>query len=154
MTPRRVLAIAAALLSATALVSCAGGIAGAPTSPPGDGTQLGVSTAYHATVLDDGSGPELCLGGVMESHPPQCGGPALTGWDWSDWEGHYEEASGVRWGRSGSPATTTPGSPPSPWRTQSPRKNMTGPTRAVSERSTSPRPAPSPRAAGACSTPR
>lgn len=98
MTPRRVLAIAAALLSATALVSCAGGIAGAPTSPPGDGTQLGVSTAYHATVLDDGSGPELCLGGVMESYPPQCGGPALTGWDWSDWEGHYEEASGVRWG--------------------------------------------------------
>ncbi len=96
--PRRVLAVAAALLSATALASCAGGIAGAPTSPPGDGTQLGVSTAYPATVLDDGSGPELCLGGVMESYPPQCGGPALTGWEWGDWEGHYEEASGVRWG--------------------------------------------------------
>jgi hypothetical protein len=47
-------------------------------------------------VLDDGDGPEMCLGGVAESYPPQCGGPALTDFDWGDVGS--EEASGVRWG--------------------------------------------------------
>lgn len=51
-----------------------------------------------ATVLDDGDGAELCLGGVAESLPPQCGGPPLIGWDWADHEGDFEEASGVKWG--------------------------------------------------------
>ena len=27
---------------------------------------------------------ELCLGPIAESCPPQCGGPALVGWDWAD----------------------------------------------------------------------
>jgi hypothetical protein len=54
--------------------------------------------ARWATVLDDGDGPELCLGGVAESLPPQCGGPPIDGWDWTDHEGSYEQASGVRWG--------------------------------------------------------
>jgi hypothetical protein len=47
-------------------------------------------------VLDDGDGPEMCLGGVAESYPPQCGGPALTDFEWGDVG--FEEASGVRWG--------------------------------------------------------
>jgi len=52
-------------------------------------------------VLDDGDGAELCLGGQLDSYPPQCGGPRLVGWDWSQHEGDYEEASGVRWGDFG-----------------------------------------------------
>ncbi|GAB3769078.1 hypothetical protein [Microlunatus parietis] len=57
-----------------------------------------VTTGHPAMVLDDGSGAELCLGGVMESYPPQCSGPKLVGWDWSDRTGEFEEASGTRWG--------------------------------------------------------
>ena len=50
-----------------------------------------------ATVLDDGRGPMLCLGGVMDSLPPQCSGPEVTGWVWEDHPEH-DRASGVRWG--------------------------------------------------------
>ena len=41
-----------------------------------------VSTRGIVTILDDGEGPELCLGAVAESWPPQCGGPPVLGWDW------------------------------------------------------------------------
>lgn len=50
----------------------------------------------HATVLDDGTGPELCLGMVLTSLPPQCGGASVIGWDWASVE--HEERAGVRWG--------------------------------------------------------
>lgn len=62
-----------------------------PPAPP-SGDVLG-----QGTVLDDGDGAQLCLGPVAESYPPQCGGIALTGWDWDAASG-YEESSGVRWG--------------------------------------------------------
>lgn len=65
---------------------------GAPTPVP-DGE---VRTQGLVMVLDDGDGPEMCLGGVAESYPPQCGGPALTDFDWGDVG--FEEASGVKWG--------------------------------------------------------
>jgi hypothetical protein len=55
-----------------------------------------VRTSGLVMVIDDGHGPELCLGPVAESYPPQCGGPALTDFDWGD--AGSEEASGVRWG--------------------------------------------------------
>jgi hypothetical protein len=50
----------------------------------------------NATVLDDGDGPVVCAGGVMDSYPPQCSGPALDGLDWDDvpWA---ETANGVTW---------------------------------------------------------
>lgn len=48
-------------------------------------------------VLDDGSGPQLCLGAVAESMPPQCGGLEVTGWDWAEHPEHEEQA-GTRWG--------------------------------------------------------
>jgi hypothetical protein len=57
-----------------------------------------VTTRGPVTVLDDGDGAELCLGGVAESYPPQCGGPRLVGWDWRDHRGDFDEANGVRWG--------------------------------------------------------
>lgn len=66
---------------------------GHPTEPSGP-----VDTKHPVTVIDDGSGAELCLGGVAESYPPQCSGPKLAGWDWSEWTGKFEEASGTRWG--------------------------------------------------------
>ncbi len=49
-----------------------------------------------ATVLDDGSGPELCLGAVMTSLPPQCDGLPVAGWSWP--AAGTERASGVTWG--------------------------------------------------------
>ncbi len=68
-----------------------GNIGGAPPGPSGD-------LITRGTVLDDGTnGPQLCLGGVAESYPPQCGGPDVIGWDWSAVSG-FDHASGVRWG--------------------------------------------------------
>ena len=61
--------------------------------PPADGPVRGVGT-----VLDDGTGPELCLGGVASSYPPQCDGVPVTAWDWSSLGGRFEHADGVRWG--------------------------------------------------------
>ena len=61
-----------------------------------------VRTRGVVTVLDDGSRPEVCLGPVAESYPPQCSGPPLVGWDWRAQRGgavDYEQASGVRWGQ-------------------------------------------------------
>jgi hypothetical protein len=64
----------------------------APTPVP-DGE---VRTSGLVTVLDSGGGPEMCLGAVAESYPPQCGGPALADFDWGDVGS--EQAGGVRWG--------------------------------------------------------
>jgi hypothetical protein len=97
------LAAAAALLLA-ALAGCAditspggsGSIVG-PDAPPSaiaaDGEVLGLGTVLQR----DGEEPELCLSGVAESYPPQCGGPPVSGWDWGTVEGD-ETASGVTWG--------------------------------------------------------
>ena len=67
------------------------------TPPPAAVPSGQVRTADLATVMDTGS-PELCLGPVAESYPPQCGGPPLLGWDWADHDGTYDEQGGVRWG--------------------------------------------------------
>jgi hypothetical protein len=63
--------------------------------PAADGP---VTTDRPVTVLDDGHGAQLCLGGQLDSYPPQCGGPRLVGWDWVEHEGAFEQANGVRWG--------------------------------------------------------
>ncbi|GAA2143160.1 hypothetical protein GCM10009844_15270 [Nocardioides koreensis] len=56
-----------------------------------------VSTRTLATVMDTGD-PELCLGPVAESYPPQCRGIPLKGWDWADQHGRFETSGDVRWG--------------------------------------------------------
>ena len=56
-----------------------------------------VATRQPATVMDTGS-PELCLGAVAESYPPQCRGIPLVGWSWRDQAGHFERSGNVRWG--------------------------------------------------------
>lgn len=50
------------------------------------------------TVLQQGDNdPQLCLGAIRESYPPQCSGPTIHGWDWS-LARHSETASTVTWG--------------------------------------------------------
>jgi hypothetical protein len=62
---------------------------------PGDADPLYTATA---TVLESPEhGPQLCLGGVRTSYPPQCGGPDLIGWDWDAVDG-VERANGISWG--------------------------------------------------------
>lgn len=67
-----------------------------PSAPVPDGE---VRTPGLAIVMDaEGErGPELCLGPVAESYPPQCGGPAMAGWSWADHPMH-EKVGKVRWG--------------------------------------------------------
>jgi hypothetical protein len=51
----------------------------------------------NGTVLEaPQGGPQLCLGGIAESLPPQCSGLPIDGWDWDLVEGE-ESASGTRW---------------------------------------------------------
>ena len=59
-----------------------------------------VTTRGPVTVIDEGKGQgaKLCLGAVLTSLPPQCGGPTLVGWNWADHDGEYERSRGVRWG--------------------------------------------------------
>jgi hypothetical protein len=67
-----------------------------PTSvPPPEGEVVGVGT-----VMDTGdeTGPELCLGAVAESYPPQCSGVPLVDWDWATVGRTYERSGDVRWG--------------------------------------------------------
>lgn len=79
-----------------------GGTAGpaAPTSIPAAPGR--VRTRWLATVMDVDSSDdlvELCLGAVAESYPPQCGGPAITNWDWDATyaRGMFDEQGSVRW---------------------------------------------------------
>jgi hypothetical protein len=72
--------------------------ASSSSTPPAPAVPAGpVRTRDLATVMDTGS-PELCLGPVAESYPPQCGGPALIGWDWADHADTFDEQGGTRWG--------------------------------------------------------
>jgi hypothetical protein len=57
-----------------------------------------VRTRTLATVMDTGT-PELCLGPVAESYPPQCGGPELVGWSWRAQHGVFEREGATRWGQ-------------------------------------------------------
>jgi len=42
-------------------------------------------------------GPQLCLGVLLASNPPQGGGPAVVNWDWSAVSGH-QSLAGTTWG--------------------------------------------------------
>jgi hypothetical protein len=70
-----------------------------PSLDPVPGADGRMRTRTLATVLDTGV-PELCLGPVAESYPPQCSGIPLIGWDWSRQPASSVETSGsVRWGQ-------------------------------------------------------
>ena len=66
-----------------------------PTAvPAAEGT---VTTSQSVVVSDDGSGPQLCFGGIDFGGPPSCSDAGVTGWDWSAVDDVSEEG-GVRWG--------------------------------------------------------
>jgi hypothetical protein len=105
---RRLPLVAASVLAVLALSACASGPGDSPaptnTAVPSDqrlenvvpglpdGRVIGVGT-----VLDSAGDVQLCLGGVMESYPPQCSGIPLDGWSWEGVEG--SETSGeTTWG--------------------------------------------------------
>ncbi|MEO7348390.1 MAG: hypothetical protein ABIW32_00780 [Terrimesophilobacter sp.] len=50
------------------------------------------------TVIQIGNAaPQICFGPVAESSPPQCSGPEILGWTWTDSD--YHETSGTtQWG--------------------------------------------------------
>lgn len=100
----RTLGIGTVLLVPTLLLGGCGDQQGGTATDPasaGDGAEQLLMTRYAVTVLDDGDGAELCLGGVATSLPPQCGGPRLVGWDWAEHQGDFETVRGVRWGSFG-----------------------------------------------------
>jgi hypothetical protein len=103
------LVVTALLLPLAACGSESGDVAKDPagrTSPPTAGHSAPaapvpaglVRTLNLATVMDRGTA-ELCLGPIAESYPPQCGGPEITNWDWSE-HGHrmFEQQGDIRWG--------------------------------------------------------
>lgn len=99
---RIALALTAALLVLAGCGSDGGTTVVTDPPPPAAPTSIpaapgGVWTYNIATVMDTGS-PELCLGPVAESYPPQCSGLPISGWDWADHKGTYEESQGTRWG--------------------------------------------------------
>lgn len=72
----------------------------ATSPPPGaaDVVDLDAEVVGSAMLLqsEPAAPVEACLGGVLSSYPPQCGGPALKG-DFSWDELDPEKASGVTW---------------------------------------------------------
>ena len=57
------------------------------------GHVVGVGTVIESPA----HGPELCLGVMLLSLPPQGGGPPIANWDWSAVTG-YKRMSGTTWG--------------------------------------------------------
>ncbi|HJS27747.1 MAG TPA: hypothetical protein VJ913_11550 [Actinomycetota bacterium] len=71
-----------------------------PPADPGGPSAGSEPTRYEAdgTVLESPEhGPELCLGGIADSLPPQCGGLRIADWDWADVDGEGS-LRGTTWG--------------------------------------------------------
>lgn len=68
----------------------------APTAPSPEPDQLyeGSGTVLEAA---EEHGPELCLGAILTSLPPQCSGVPIANWDWKAVEGERSR-SGTTWG--------------------------------------------------------
>jgi hypothetical protein len=108
---KRLLAVAALLLTASFLTACGSDDEGAtavdpggdPSSPAGMPTDVPaapgvVDTRGLVTVMDTGT-PELCLGPVAESYPPQCSGPVIDSWDWKQHQQMFDSQGDIRWGQ-------------------------------------------------------
>jgi hypothetical protein len=68
--------------------------AAATTTPPGPDQRYTIT----ALVLESPEhGPQICIGGMDLSYPPQCGTIDVVGWDWAAVEGE-ESRSGTTWG--------------------------------------------------------
>lgn len=77
--------------------------AGAPNSPaprsstPANSPGEAIHEGTGMIIQTGADSPELCLGPVMDSLPPQCSGPPVIGWDW-DLIADEETAGEVTWG--------------------------------------------------------
>ena len=79
-------------------VSSARATAAPPATSPASPTSTQALHTGTGTVLESPEhGPELCLCGVAESFPPQCGGVPLRGWDWAEVQDE-QSANGTTWG--------------------------------------------------------
>jgi hypothetical protein len=74
-----------------------GGTPGAQGAWVPDRASVPAAVTASGLVLEDADGPRLCAGAIADTLPPQCTGPAIVGWDWSDVEG-AATASGTTWG--------------------------------------------------------
>ncbi|WP_380171174.1 hypothetical protein ACFEMC_19590 [Kineococcus sp. DHX-1] len=97
--------LAAALLAVLLLAACApqGPTPGtAPVPSRADlvpDTHDGPLTTTGTVLEDAGHGPQLCVGAVATSYPPQCGGPDVLGFSFDDVPaGAYGAAVDSRWG--------------------------------------------------------
>lgn len=82
------------------LTACGEPVYTTPAASPTSSSEAPAGTTYQGTgtVLQaKGKDPQLCLGGVMDSLPPKCGGLPLQGWDWDAVEDE-ESANGTTWG--------------------------------------------------------
>ncbi len=79
------------------LAGCAAGAAGG--SPPAQtaGAHEGRYQTTGTVLQSRDHGPELCLGAVLTSFPPMCGGLPITNWRW-DQVGGEQAARGTTWG--------------------------------------------------------
>ena len=85
----------AAMIAALLLL----GACGTEVGVPGDDIPMTAQTLVGVGTVMDRGGAEFCLGGVMESLPPQCGGIPITNWDWDSLaKSRYEAVNDVRWG--------------------------------------------------------
>lgn len=97
----RTAGIVAAAVVAIAIAGCA---SADPSGPPSQ-APLGFVTPVPpegevravGTVLDAGGDPQLCLGAIAESYPPQCSGIPLEAWTWEGVDG-AESSGDVTWG--------------------------------------------------------
>ncbi len=97
----RTAGIVAAAVVATVIAGCASADpSGTPSQAPlGSVTPVPPEGEVRAvgTVLDAGGDPQLCLGAIAESYPPQCSGIPLEGWTWDGVDG-AESSGDVTWG--------------------------------------------------------
>ncbi|MFC5929466.1 hypothetical protein D6T64_19465 [Cryobacterium melibiosiphilum] len=86
--------IAALAGLALLLTACANGST-AGNAPPADET---TELIGQGTVIQVGDAePELCLGPIAQSYPPQCSGPTVIGWEWTSVD-QSQTVSNVTWG--------------------------------------------------------
>ncbi|MGO1234728.1 MAG: hypothetical protein ACTHY8_00030 [Microbacterium gubbeenense] len=93
---------AAAVPCAVLVLGTVGCATGQPAERPSTPSATAIAniftTQHRTTVIDDGDRPpQLCIGGVAQSLPPQCAGIDLEDWDWSA-VGDHEQQGSVRWG--------------------------------------------------------
>lgn len=91
-------ALSRLIASATCLaLLTACGVEGDALSTEGGGDGPLLHTGSGTVLESPEHGPELCLGPIASSLPPQCGGVPLVGWQW-EVVGGEESAIGTTWG--------------------------------------------------------